>query len=183
MDQSDDAQLLRRYADDRSDAAFTELVRRHLNLVYRSALRQCAGDRHRAQDVAQAVFTELARRAGSLAGHPRLAGWLHTTTHHVASALHRSERRRLQREKDAHMIEPPAPSQESSEAWERVSPVVDGILRGLGQLDREAILLHFFEGRTFAEVGARLALREDAARMRVTRALEKLRLGLARHAG
>ena len=84
MDQADDAELLRRYATNRSEEAFVELVRRHLNLVYRSALRQANGDTHRAEDVAQAVFTQLARKAGSLAQHPRLVGWLYTTTHYVS---------------------------------------------------------------------------------------------------
>ena len=69
-----DAELLRRYAEEKSEAAFAELVRRHLDLVYSTALRQLAGDTHLAQDVAQSVFTDLARKAPSLAGRAALAG-------------------------------------------------------------------------------------------------------------
>ena len=58
--------------------------------------------------------------------------------------------------------------------WERVRPVLDETLAELGEADREAILLRFFEGRNFAEVGARLQLSDNAARMRVERALDKL---------
>jgi len=50
----------------------------------------------------------------------------------------------------------------------------------LKQADREAILLRYFENRQFAEVGAKLGLNENAARMRVERGLEKLRTILVR---
>ncbi|HXB02969.1 MAG TPA: sigma-70 family RNA polymerase sigma factor [Opitutaceae bacterium] len=180
MDQIDDAELLRRYAEDHSEEAFIELVRRHLALVYRSALRQANGDTHRAEDVAQAVFTQLARKARSLARHPRLAGWLYTTTHFTTSVILRSERRRQMREREAHFMQNISCESSPSDGWDRVSPVLDEVMRELGRADREAILLHFLEGRTFADVGARLSLREDAVRMRVSRALEKLRAALAR---
>src|SRR5882724_9771270 len=45
-----DSELLRRYAEDASEEAFAELVRRHLHLVYAAAWRQ-TGDAHRAEDV------------------------------------------------------------------------------------------------------------------------------------
>src|SRR5438094_603589 len=69
----DDAELLRRYADDRSEEAFAELVRRHVNLVHSAALRQVNGDAYLAADVTQLVFTDLARKAGELARHRVLA--------------------------------------------------------------------------------------------------------------
>ena len=36
---SEDAELLRRYATENSEAAFAELIRRHVDLVYSAALR------------------------------------------------------------------------------------------------------------------------------------------------
>ena len=63
---SDDSELLRRYAEARSQDAFAELVQRHLTLVYSTALRQAGGDAHLAQDVTQMVFTDLARKAAAL---------------------------------------------------------------------------------------------------------------------
>ena len=173
---TDDAELLRRYATDRSEPAFAELVRRHLGFVYHAALRQCGGDAHRAEDVAQAVFTDLARKAHDLADRPVLAGWLYTSTRFAAAQAVRGEARRQTRERAAAMIpdEPPA-------NWERLQPVIDDALAALGEPEREAVLLRFFEGRPFAEVGARLAVSEDAARRRVERALEKMREPLARH--
>ena len=181
---TDDAELLRRYADEKSEEAFAELVRRHLGLVYHAALRQCGGDGHRAQDVAQAVFTDVARKAGSLARRPALAGWLHTSTRYAAAQAVRGEVRRQAREREAHAMneilakangEDPAAAD-----WEQIRPVIDVALHALGERDREAVLARFFEGRAFAEIGARLRLTEDAARMRVERALEKLRVALVK---
>ena len=123
----EDAELLRRYAADRDESAFAELVRRHLGFVYHAALRQCGGDAHRAEDVAQAVFTDLARKAGRLARRPVLAGWLYTSTRYAAAQAVRTEARRQVREQEAHaMNELLAPSPaESAAEWERLRPVID----------------------------------------------------------
>jgi RNA polymerase sigma factor (sigma-70 family) len=174
----DDSTLLRRYAKDRSESDFAQLVHRHLNLVYSAALRQVNGDSHLAQDVTQLVFTDLARKAGRLAGHRVLAGWLFTSTRFAAAKLVRGEQRRRIREQEAE------PMQESDSTaaldWERVRPVLDEALAELGEQDREAILLRYLEGQDFASVGAKLALTDNAARMRVDRAVDKLRALLAR---
>ena len=87
---SDDSELLRRYAEARSQDAFAELVQRHLTLVYSTALRQAGGDAHLAQDVTQMVFTDLARKAAALARRPVLAGWLHTSTRFAAAKVVRT---------------------------------------------------------------------------------------------
>ena len=181
---TDDAELLRRYADEKSEEAFAEFVRRNLGLVYHAALRQCGGDAHRAEDVASAVFTDVARKAGSLARRLALAGWLHTSTCYAAAQAVRGEVRRQRREREAHaMNEIQAKANGDSAAaaeWEQMRPVIDEALHALPERDREAVLARFFEGRAFAEIGARLALSEDAARMRVERALEKLRVALVK---
>ena len=65
---NDDATLLRRFVEQDSEAAFTELVQRHLDLVYGAALRRTGGDAHAAADVAQQVFAALARQARSVSG-------------------------------------------------------------------------------------------------------------------
>src|SRR5882757_717875 len=65
-------------------------------------------------------------------------------------------------------------------AWNRLRPVLEDVMQDLGAHDREAILLRFFEDRSFPEIGATLDLKEDAVRMRVDRAMEKLRGLLAR---
>jgi RNA polymerase sigma factor (sigma-70 family) len=173
-----DGELLRRYAEERSEAAFAELVRRHVDLVYSAALRQVNGDAHLAQDVAQMVFTELSRRAASLSRRPVLTGWLYTCAHFCAAKAVRTERRRYSREQAAmhELLDNPGPEPD----WEKIFPMLDGVMIELGEPDREAILMRYFENRQLGEIGQRLGLSEDAARKRVESALEKLRALFAR---
>lgn len=180
---TDDAELLRRYADARDEGAFAELVRRYLGLVYHTARRQMSGDGHAAEDVAQRVFTLLARKAPSLRHHAALAGWLHTTTRFAASETLRVERRRSAREQEAfimHGNNTVGPGPENDAAWEDLRPVIDEALSELDAPDREAVLLRYFADLPHAQLGARFSISENAARMRVERALEKLHTRLAR---
>lgn len=58
---------------------------------------------------------------------------------------------------------------------ERLRPFIDGVLDRLRESDREVIWLRFYRGRAFADIGERLGISEDAARFRLTRALERLK--------
>lgn len=176
---STDAELLQRYVRENSDAAFAELVRRHLSLVYSAALRQVGGDAHLAQDVTQEVFTALARKARALVGRASLAGWLYRGTHHAAAQTVRSLRRRRAREQEAQAMHELSSAENGAEDWTALRPVLDDAMRALGETEREAVLLRYFARRPFDEIGAALNLSADAARMRVERALEKLRRALA----
>lgn len=174
----DDAALLRSYANEAANPAFTELVRRHVDLVYGAALRR-TGDAHAASDVAQQVFIALARNARRLSGHTLLSAWLHTATRNASLNLMISEARRKARESaaatDAAMTHSgPEPS------WERLRPILDSAIDELPEADRDAVVLRFLERRPFAEIGAALRVSEDAARMRTERALDKLRTLLGR---
>lgn len=169
-----DAELLGRFVEDRSETAFTELVQRHLPLVRTTALRRVGGDAHAADDVAQLVFVSLAQKASSLRGHASLAGWLYVSTHHATAELVRGEQRRKKREVAAHSMHLTESSTESPEEVARLRPLIDDALITLKPVEREAIVLRFFAGRTFSEIGAVVKLSEEAARKRVSRALAKL---------
>src|ERR1017187_9926464 len=172
MTERDDIALLREFAATESEAAFAALVERHVNLVYSTALRRVGGA-HTAQEITQAVFIILARKAKSLGAKTILAGWLHQTARLTAANFVKGEIRRQNREQEAYMqstLTEPDPA-----VWKQIAPFLDEAMGRLGETDRNAILLRFFENKTAQEVGAALKLNEAAAHKRISRALEKLR--------
>lgn len=175
----DDLTLLQSYATDGSNEAFAELVARHIDFVYATALRY-AGSAYRAEEVTQSVFTDLARKARSLLGRRELVGWLYISTHYAAVAVVRSEVRRKTREQEAHMLQVLSSDSNAVIDWAKLYPLLDSALRDLNDTDRSAILLRYFKRHTFAEVGKALSMTEDAARKRVDRALDKLHPLLAK---
>ena len=175
----DDTELLRRYVRERSERAFSELVQRQTGLVYSAALRQVGGDTLLAQDVAQGVFIDLARKAEGLTERTELASWLHTSTRFAALNALREKHRRQLREQEAHLMQEIDRASARDADWESVRPVLDSALCDLNEPDRAALLMRYFEGRAFAEMGAQLGVGESSARMRAERALEKLRDVLA----
>jgi RNA polymerase sigma factor (sigma-70 family) len=172
---NDDLNLLREFARNDSEEAFATLVSRHVNLVYSVALRQVR-DTHLAGEITQAVFIILARKADSLGDRTILPGWLCRTARYASANALTIQRRRQHREQEAYMqstLNETEPMHE--ETWNQIAPLLDGAMEQLGQKDHDALVLRFFENKTFAEVGATLGASEDAAKMRVNRALEKLR--------
>ena len=176
----DDATLIRRYAETRAEEAFAEVVRRHIGGVYSAALRRVGGDVHLAEDITQRVFVALARKAASLSKHPFLTSWLYVSTRNEAANVVRSERRRKARELEAYTMQETPSTQAAAPDWSQVGPVLDEVMDELSENDRAAVLLRFVDQRAYAEIAVAMRLREDAARMRVERALDKLRVRLAR---
>jgi RNA polymerase sigma factor (sigma-70 family) len=176
---TDDAELLHRYAETHAEDAFAEFVGRHINLVYAAAVRRLQGDTHGAADITQQVFVAAAQRASNLARHPRLTAWLHAATRNAATNLMRNEHRRREREREAHQTGELMAAPNAAD-WEQLHPLLDAAIDALGESDREAVLLRFFENRPFSEIAPRLRLTENAARMRVDRALDKLHALLGR---
>ncbi|HXP61015.1 MAG TPA: sigma-70 family RNA polymerase sigma factor [Dongiaceae bacterium] len=174
-----DVELVRRYVTERSEAAFAELVRRYIDLVYSAALRQVFGDEQQAEDVTQVVFSDLAGKSHRLMRHTSLAGWLYTSTRYAAASMRRAEQRRSLREQEAHIMNQLTQATGTEPNWEQVRPVLDEAMHELREVDREAILLRFFDRLPLAEVGSHLGVTENTARMRVERATEKLRARLA----
>lgn len=174
-----DHELLLRYTRRADQRAFTDLVQRHVNLVYASALRHLHGDRHRAEDVTQEVFTLLARKASGLAQHPSLAGWLYATARLSALDTLRREQRRLHRETKAEAMSLSA-STSPQPHWETVRPVLDDALQDLAERERLPVILRFFGQQSFSAIGQQLGLSENAAQKRVDRALDLLNSALAK---
>src|SRR5471032_142930 len=179
MPDANDMDLVREFARHNSEAAFTELVRRHLNLVY-SVARRCTGDDGDARDVTQAVFIILARKAAGLREKTLLTGWLYETTRFAAARLLRTNARRHAREQEAYM-QSTLNEADNSAVWEKLSPHLEAAMGKLNVADRALLVLRFYENKTGPEAAALLGIREDAAHKRVTRAIEKLRKVFAQH--
>ena len=175
---TDTQTLLAEYAGNGSEAAFRELVARYINFVYSVALRLVGGDTQLAEDVTQMVFIALARKGRTLSREVMLGGWLHQHTYHIATRAVRGERHRQSREREA--VEMNTLQDDSAANWRQLAPILDEAITQLSTEDRTAILLRFFEQHDFRSVGEALGSSEDAARMRVNRALEKLHSLLTR---
>ena len=170
-----DWQLLQAYAKNRSEAAFAELVRLHLDWVYSVALRH-VGDPHLAEDVVQSVFVLLARKARDLGPGTLLGGWLFRTTRHVAAHARRAEQRRKTREATACTMNLDIAIPDTDEVlWQQLASHLDQAVATLSEADQSAILLRFYERMPLRQVGEKLGVSEEAAKKRVTRAVEKLR--------
>lgn len=177
---NDDLNLLRAYARHNSEDAFAALVSRHVNLVYSVALRQVR-DAQLAEEITQAVFIILARKADSIGDKTILPGWLCRAARYASANALTIQRRRQYREQEAFMQNILTGGGDASsqplhkETWRQIAPLLDGAMDKLGQKDHDALVLRFFENRNFKEIGAAMGASEDAAKMRVSRALEKLR--------
>lgn len=173
MNAQTDSQLLRAYAEHRSEPAFAELVRRHVDFVYSAALRMVC-DSHLAQDVTQGVFVALAKNVAQLTDRPALSGWLHRTAQNIAAQTVRTDVRRRAREQEAAAMNELLATQPDA-AWEHIAPQLDDALGELSEPDRDALLLRYFERKSAREMAQAFGVSDEAAQKRVSRAVDRLR--------
>jgi RNA polymerase sigma factor (sigma-70 family) len=167
---TDDAELLGEYVQHRCEEAFKGLLERHVPLVYSTALRRVS-DPQCAHDVVQLVFIELAQNPQAVREPRLLAAWLYRVTRRVASNLLRSEARRRNREQASQMNA----AETTDESWTLLEPHLEEAIDSLRSSDQDLIILRFFKRHSLRDVGEALAITEDAAQKRLSRALEEMR--------
>lgn len=168
-----DFALLREFVRNGGQPAFATLVRRHLNLVYATALRK-VDDSGGAEEIAQNVFSVLARKAWQFAADDSLPAWLHKTALLESKFWLRGELRRRRREQTAAELGTTMNTPEDQPAVSALVPLLDDALLSLREKDRTALLLRFYESHSLRDVGAAFGVSEDTAQKRVQSALGKL---------
>ncbi len=170
-----DGELLRRFARERDDGAFRELVERHGSLVL-AMCRRHAGQEQDAEDAFQSTFLLLARKAGSLAGRSSIAGWLAATARNCARRARRTALRRAVHEARATPASRPNPEP----GLRDLCFVLDAEVERLPPAEREVFVHCVLEGLTKPEAASRLGWPEGTVSGRLARARERLRDRLGR---
>lgn len=180
MQNWNDSELIRAYADSSNEEAFAELVSRHQKLVF-FVCRRMLGNAQEAEDAVQAVFLVLARSADGLRREGGLAGWLHKVARNVSLDALR-QRARYAREKEAAMMNAVGMHESyDSDVKGKVLSFLDEEVVTLPKSQRDAVILRYLEGYS-QEDAARLAgCPLSALRNRASRGIEKLRQRLERH--
>ena len=172
-----DRQLLQQYLREGSEAAFSQIVARHLKFVY-TVCRRETGDAALAEDITQVVFLLLARKAPALRAETSLSGWLFQTARFASKNARRREAYRKMQEQKA-KEQAASLGQDENPLWDQIEPHFNNALAALSAKDREAVLLRFADGLSFPELSTALGTSEDAARMRLNRAVSRLRQSFA----
>ncbi len=168
-----DFERLQRFTREGEQSAFADVVRRHLDLVFGTAMRKVE-DPGAAQEVSQNVFAALGRKAWQFGPDDSLPAWLHKTALFESNTWLRGELRRRRREEAAAELGTTMNTPEEQPALAELVPLLDEALLSLRERDRTALLLRFHENQSLREVGAAFGITEDTARKRVQSALEKL---------
>jgi RNA polymerase sigma factor (sigma-70 family) len=168
-----DYQLLTQYARSGSNEAFSVLSRRYARLVFSTCLRE-TGNPSLAEDASQGVFLLLSQKAGGIGRKTVLAGWLYNASRNISRNLVRQETRRARNEA-AQLDAELTPERTDNPLWDQIEEHLHGALSLLKPHDRDAILLRYVQDLPLADVGMRLGQSENAVRMRIARALEKVR--------
>ncbi len=167
-----DSELLRAFAREGDEAAFTEFVRRHAGLVYGAALRR-TGDHGLAEEAAQNVFVLLAQRAAALTDHPAPAAWLQKTA--AFQAIRAVEKELNRRRTMKRYAQENSASGDAGEApWHEALPLLDEAIASLPEADRRVVVMRYWQRMPFRGIAAALGGSVDACEKRAERALTKL---------
>ncbi|MBA2692443.1 MAG: sigma-70 family RNA polymerase sigma factor [Rubrobacter sp.] len=165
----DDAALAAR-AKSGDRAAFSELVARHEDVVYRVCYR-VLGSREDAEDAAQEAFVRAYRKLDSFEGRSSFKTWMVRLSMNV-SLNERSKRKGTLPEAP---MPAPAPDPERELLSSEAAARVHGALQKIQPNYRAAITLRDLEGLSYKEIGESLDIAEGTARVWAHRGRTKLR--------
>ena len=172
-----DWQLLGCFLEQRDEAAFAALVRRHGPMVWDVCRRVLWNDQD-AEDAFQATFLVFARKAASVVPSEMLGNWLYGVAHQTALQARRNVVRRRTREKTVAAV--PERAVAGQDPWYDLRPLLDEELKRLPDKYRVAIVLCDLEGKTRKEAARQLGWPEGTVAGRLARAREMLAKRLAR---
>ncbi len=174
--QLSDQDLLRRFKDQRDEAAFQILLRRHGPMVL-DVCRGMLGNEADAEDAFQATFLILARKAASIRKTASLGSWLHGVAYRTAL---KARAQLATRQKN----EARAPARQISEpddlTWREVRQVLHEELTALAERYRVPLVACYLEGKTQDEAAAQLGLAKSTLKERLERGRSLLRARLVR---
>jgi len=171
-----DAQLLTSFIDQKEEAAFDAIVRRHGPMVF-GVCRRVVGNHHDAEDAFQATFLVLARKASSVRPREKLVNWLHGVALRTAVKAKATISKRRGREKQ--VTEMPEPQAAQQDQWHDLQPLLDQELNGLPENYRMPILLCDLEGKTIKEATKQLGWPQGTLAGRLARGRKLLARRLA----
>jgi RNA polymerase sigma factor (sigma-70 family) len=172
-----DAQFLERFITGRDEVAYEAIVRRHGPMVLGTCLR-VLNNLHDAEDAFQATFLILARKARSIGRPESLGGWLYRIAYRAALRAKTETSRRQARQSPLEDV--PTSDSVPDLAWFELRPVLDEELNRLPRRYRDAVVLCYFQNRTYAEAARALGLAEGTVSSRLARARDLLRKRLTR---
>ena len=171
-----DAHLLAAFIEQKDEAAFEALVRRHGPMVF-GVCRRVVGNHHDAEDAFQATFLVLARKASSVKPRERVANWLHGVALRTAMKANAMTAKRRGREKQ--VTEMPEPEVSQQDRWRDLQLLIDQELNGLPENYRLPILLCDLEGKAIKEATQQLGWRQGTLAGRLARGRKLLAKRLA----
>ena len=177
---NDNIELIQRILEG-DDAAFACLVRKYQKRVHALAWRKI-GDFHIAEDITQETFLQVYRKLATLKNPSQFPGWLYVITNHCCLAWLRKKRIQTQSVEEIDMAVAEGTSYSSYVATEQAESaaaakreLVKNLLAKLKESDRTVVTLYYFGEMTYEEIGAFLGMSADTVRMRVRRALQRLK--------
>ena len=155
--------------------AFRELVERYSPKLFRLAWR-LTGDETTAEDAVQETFLRAYRSLGRFDGRSGVGTWLHRIAVNTSLEIMRKhERRKDETPGETLPLLSPEPGPERTALSQEMERAVRSGMADLSALERTAFVLRHFEGRSIAEICARLGLGESAGKQAIFRAVRKLR--------